>query len=305
MLKRTFFMLLVMLLMAGVSSAGVLDWSQSDVTAVDADTIRVYGLNYQATPGITYNVDFVFDENSVSFVPVLPSSVVVNDESKYTSADAVRGGLLYDKWWEVNGQTEPTGNHSWYPEAGQKSGADTWRCKECHGWDYKGKDGAYGNTSSSHYTGIKGVYDARNLNPAHLFALISGHNISGLAEQDIWDLVKFIKEGLVEMDKYIIFHGTQAKSATGDATNGKTLYENTGAGGGMCIMCHGADGKTIEFEPGEFVGTYASDNPWEALHKIRFGHPGSSPTMPSAVSNGLSIDDQIDILTYGQTLPTQ
>jgi thiosulfate dehydrogenase len=65
-------------------------------------------------------------------------------------------------------------------------------------------------------------------------------------------------------------------------------------------MCHGADGKTIDFGDGEGVGDLARDNPWETLHKIRFGHPGSS--MPSAVDNGLSVDDQVDILTYSQTL---
>ena len=31
----------------------------------------------------------------------------------------------------------------------------TWRCKECHGWDYRGAEGAY--ASGSHFTGIKGV----------------------------------------------------------------------------------------------------------------------------------------------------
>ena len=31
----------------------------------------------------------------------------------------------------------------------------TWRCQECHGWDYLGKDGAYG--TGPHYTGIKGI----------------------------------------------------------------------------------------------------------------------------------------------------
>ena len=27
------------------------------------------------------------------------------------------------------------------------SGSDTWRCKECHGWDYMGVDGAYAGGS--------------------------------------------------------------------------------------------------------------------------------------------------------------
>ena len=299
-MKRFLVMVLGILVLSGSAAfAGDTDWSKSSASPVDADNITVFGLIYSPSPGITYNVDFKFNGTSLNFEPVL-STLVSVDESKLATADAVRGGLLYDKWWTVNGATEPTGNHPLYPAAGQKSGADTWRCKECHGWDNKGKDGAY--SSGSHLTGIKGVYEARNMNAAHLFAIITKHNLS-LSEQDIWDLTRFIKESLVEMDKYVIFNGTQKKSATGDVTKGKTLYENTGTGGGQCSMCHGADGTAIKFHGTEGLGDVANDNPWETLQKIRFGHPGSSPTMPSAVQNGLSIDNQIDILTHAQTLP--
>ena len=297
-MKRFLVMVLGILVLSGSAAfAGDTDWSKSSASPVDADNITVFGLIYSPSPGITYNVDFKFNGTSLNFEPVL-STLVSVDESKLATADAVRGGLLYDKWWTVNGATEPTGNHPLYPAAGQKSGADTWRCKECHGWDNKGKDGAY--SSGSHFTGLNGVYEARNRNSAHIFGKITKHNLT-LSEQDIWDLAKFIKEALVEMDKYIDFTGAKKKSATGDATLGKALFENTGTGGGQCIMCHGADGTAIKFDGGTLaIGDLANDNPWEILHKIRIGHPGSS--MPSAVKNGLSITDQINILTHAQTL---
>ena len=297
-MKRFLVMVLGILVLSGSAAfAGDTDWSKSSASPVDADNITVFGLIYSPSPGITYNVDFKFNGTSLNFEPVL-STLVSVDESKLATADAVRGGLLYDKWWTVNGATEPTGNHPLYPAAGQKSGADTWRCKECHGWDNKGKDGAY--SSGSHFTGLNGVYEARNRNSAHIFGKITKHNLA-LSEQDIWDLSKFIKEALVEMDKYIDFTGAKKKSATGDATLGKALFENTGTGGGQCIMCHGADGTAIKFDGGTLaIGDVANDNPWEILHKIRIGHPGSS--MPSAVKNGLSITDQINILTHAQTL---
>ena len=297
-MKRFLVMVLGILVLSGSAAfAGDTDWSKSSASPVDADNITVFGLIYSPSPGITYNVDFKFNGTSLNFEPVL-STLVSVDESKLATADAVRGGLLYDKWWTVNGATAPTGNHPLYPAAGQKSGADTWRCKECHGWDNKGKDGAY--SSGSHFTGLNGVYEARNRNSAHIFGKITKHNLT-LSEQDIWDLSKFIKEALVEMDKYINFTGAKKKSAAGDATLGKALFENTGTGGGQCIMCHGADGTAIKFDGGTLaVGDVANDNPWEILHKIRIGHPGSS--MPSAVKNGLSITDQINILTHAQTL---
>jgi thiosulfate dehydrogenase len=35
---------------------------------------------------------------------------------------------------------EPQGTHPSYPKAGKKTGAGTWRCKECHGWDYEAQE---------------------------------------------------------------------------------------------------------------------------------------------------------------------
>ncbi len=48
-------------------------------------------------------------------------------------ADELRGGLLYDKWWVINGSPEPTGVHPLYPPFGPQIGSTTFRCKESHG----------------------------------------------------------------------------------------------------------------------------------------------------------------------------
>ncbi|MDH5615478.1 MAG: hypothetical protein OEY62_02950, partial [Acidimicrobiia bacterium] len=54
--------------------------------------------------------------------------------------DVVTGGLLYDQWWKVLALDAPADdNPLWASQTtNERSGADTWRCKECHGWDYKG-----------------------------------------------------------------------------------------------------------------------------------------------------------------------
>jgi thiosulfate dehydrogenase len=69
-------------------------------------------------------------------------------------AKVAKGALLYDNWpleaLVLIGKTHPS-----YPAEGKVKGDSTWRCKECHGWDYKGKAGAY--SSGKHYTGIKGA----------------------------------------------------------------------------------------------------------------------------------------------------
>lgn len=65
------------------------------------------------------------------------------------------GGRIYDNWWEALDREEPEGTNPAYPASGKQEGPATWRCKECHGWDYQGADGIY--RQGSHFTGIKGV----------------------------------------------------------------------------------------------------------------------------------------------------
>jgi thiosulfate dehydrogenase len=69
-------------------------------------------------------------------------------------------------------------------------------------------------------------------------------------------------------------------------------------------VCHGFEGKDMNFgstEEPEYVGTVCSDNPWEALHKIRFGQPGVGMVALTV----LDTDDLVDILAYCQTLPAE
>src|SRR3990172_4994333 len=80
-------------------------------------------------------------------------------------ATVALGGKLYDNWMKTAGVATPAGNSPiWATQTTNKRiGADTWRCKECHGWDYKGKDGAYGG--GSHRTGIAGILNTAGVTP--------------------------------------------------------------------------------------------------------------------------------------------
>ncbi|MHC4453804.1 MAG: c-type cytochrome [Planctomycetota bacterium] len=191
-----------------------------------------------------------------------------------------------------------TGNHPLYPVKGKKKGISTWRCKECHGWDYIGKVGRY--KSGSHYSGIKGIYDVRNKSPQELFDAITNAEISHdysryLSDIDIWSLVKLIHEGLIDIKTALNSNG----SAKGNPDKGKILYASS------CAACHGEDGNALDFEKKkdgiQGVGWLANGNPQETLHKIRWGHPGTD--MLSAIVDGKLLDtDTIDILSYCQTL---
>ena len=266
-----------------------IDWSTSSMSPVDASTIRVFNLGFVPTPGISYNVNFIFNETTLNFEPDTTTLAAI-DMQKYEAASVSRGGRLYDSWWRANGETEPTDTYPLYPQQiGNQSGSTTWRCKECHGWDYKGKDGAY-TSGSDHFTNIEGVFHATRQPIGEIYHTIKNKNLP-LSEEDLWDLTKFLKEGLIDMDKYIIFSGDLSNSATGTRNLGGPVYS------GRCTECHGSDGKEIS---SVIVGAVANNNPWETLHKVAFGNPGTS--MPAMVDRGLSLQQLIDLLTYTQSL---
>jgi thiosulfate dehydrogenase len=213
------------------------------------------------------------------------------------------GGTLYDKWWSVLAVDAPADdNPLWASQStNERAGGDTWRCKECHGWDYKGSDGAYG--SGSHFTGFPGIWDAQGRADELLVAMLEGetdpdHDFSAyLGDEELQALAAFINEGL---DDYTPLIDADKKAVDGDAVQGGELFAAT------CSVCHGADGTTLNFgsddEP-EYVGTIAVDNPWEFFHKVRVGQPGTG--MPSAIANGWSLEDVLNILSFAQTLQSE
>lgn len=212
-----------------------------------------------------------------------------------TFVQLARGGLLYDNWIAERGVVvEET--HPAYPAEGKQKGASTWRCKECHGWDYKGKAGAY--SEGSHFTGIKGIRDYANQDPGVIARIIRNelHAFKDrLIEEDVEALSLFVAYGQIDTDLYI---SRETGKTIGDATNGGRIYLST------CTKCHGYDGREINFKDEkspEYIGTVANNNPWEALHKIRWGHPGTP--MISLVF--LDLKEQLDVLAFCQALPAE
>jgi cytochrome c2 len=208
-----------------------------------------------------------------------------------TESSMARGARLYDKWWEENKAAKPSGDHPAYPIKGGKYGGETsWRCKECHGWDYKGKDGAY--AKGGHMTGIKGINAAAGKDPAAIAAVLRdknhGYTEAQLSAKDSADLANFVAKGQGNLAKYV----SADNKANGDVAKGE-VYFNT-----LCAGCHGADGKKIKDGPP--LGSVA-DNGAEMMHKLLNGQPGEA--MPAL----RALDPQIsaDIAVYLTKLPAK
>lgn len=207
-----------------------------------------------------------------------------------TDSAVARGGRLYDKYFAENKTTKPDTDHVSYPNKGGKYGKDaSWRCKECHGWDYKGKDGAY--ASGGHKTGIKGVQGAAGKDPAQIVAILSdathGYSDKQLSAKDMQDLALFISRGQLDMSSYV---DAASKKAKGNPAKGEA-YFNT-----LCAGCHGFDGKKLKDAPP--LGSVA-DNPWEMLHKVLNGQPAEG--MPAL--RALDLQVAVDIVSYLPQLP--
>jgi mono/diheme cytochrome c family protein len=230
--------------------------------------------------------------SGVGIFAALAVYMVSNTVLAETESSIMRGGELYDKWYKVIDVDAPKESHPLYPKAGKyadKAKAN-WRCKECHGWDYKGKDGAY--SSGKHHSGIKGIQGMKGAAPDKVIQLLkdSKHGYGDkLSAGDLQDLAMFVTQGQIDMDKYI---DASTKAPKGDKTKGAAYY-NT-----ICAKCHGKDGKLPkEMKPfGKQMG-----NPWEVMHKILNGQPAEK--MPAL----RTLDHQIaaDIMAHMTTLPKE
>jgi len=211
-------------------------------------------------------------------------------------SDLTLGAQFYDKWYAVLGVSAPAGDMPiWSRQStNTRSGEQTWRCSECHGWDYKGVSGAY--SAGSHKTGFPSLMNILpNLSQEEIIAHLKGekdpaHDFSAyLDEASMQKVALFLKEGLIDDSEYIDV--ISLKVIAGSSGHGRDLYQ------AACAQCHGEDGKTIIFRTEgvqESLGAVARRDPFRFLHRTRFGVAGSE--MPVGYDLGWTPADGRDVL---------
>jgi len=227
------------------------------------------------------------------------------DQSDYDKANVVRGGRLYDNWWREKNVSKPSSDNPIWEKVLERFPENTinnenqWRCKECHGWDYKGHSGTY-NEDSDHYTDIPGLsktnlqYNVKNI----FFAIVNGsvnygsineisHQFTGLDLlnlADTYDLTKFIFQ-IARLSETNTFEGNKSK--------GVEIFNNIpNDNNRSCtyVSCHT---ESSSLTPSlEQIINLAFQDPNKFLHKLRFGSPGTN--MPS----GMNKNDAEDVLAF-------
>lgn len=216
---------------------------------------------------------------ALAALAVLVGSHSTAQTAAIDEAEVARGGRLYDNWSRESRDRPPRGPHPAFTKRADVLASDTWRCTECHGWDYKGS------------SGIAGIRGRQGGDPASIVAVLKDatHRYGGLMrESDLRDLASFVSHGQTDMQGVI----EAARRVQSAASSYQKFF------GTICASCHGLDGGRLgEVQP---LGDVARQRPIEVVHVVLNGHPGGD--MPAL--RALGPDFTAGMLAYLQTLPT-
>ncbi len=226
----------------------------------------------------------------------------------YDNANISNGGIMYDKFWSTESDYDQENTFL----ATISASSNFFRCKQCHGWDGLGNQGAYisraAKTSRPHVSVLKLFELAKTKTATELFdAMKETSNKRGistdlstydpeanstegdkmpemselLSDSQIWDLVKFLKEGMFDVSE--LYDATYEGSyPTGSMTISNVGKDGDAAAGNAfytanCMVCHGTDGTTLEME-GKTLGKFVRSKGNEVQHKVKYGQLGSTMT---------------------------
>lgn len=251
-------------------------------------------------------------------------------DTSHVAWDFARGGRLYDQWWVASSlipapaSPADTAIHPLWPSTNPTVGPATFRCANCHGWDYAGVNGVLGNTdltANPRYTGIKGILPApaqvpTRQSPAEIYDFLHSGQITSagdhafaanLTQDDLYGLTRLIvtlrDESLAKGAPSDFIDAATGLARNVNQRNGQISY-NTGSNAGGCSAgCHGADGRLRPLRGSNdmFVRDVARNRGAETLHKIRFGLANLSGGMYGLADYGYVMPGPAaDILGYAQ-----
>ena len=226
----------------------------------------------------------------------------------YDNASSSIGGIMYDKFWSTESGFDQSNSNL----ATLNASGDFFRCKQCHGWDGLGSEGAYINrgpkTTRPTVSNLNLYQIAQSKSEKELFDAMK--EMSGrrdisfdlatydpetnstegdkmpnysqlLTDAQIWDIVKFMKERMFDVSN--LYDATY----TGTYPTGSFTLSNIGKDGdeangnvlytANCASCHGTDGTTISLED-KTVGDFTRSKAYEVQHKVKYGQLGSPMT---------------------------
>lgn len=228
-----------------------------------------------------------------------------SDQIAYDAASAVVGSQLYNDFTKTPGFEGPSdSNVDLTHITGFK---DFYRCKQCHAWDLKARYASYINRAPNVSRPDVSTVQLVNLGNSDISDLFKKIKNTGgaavdpqrtsdgtkpslggnehpdygkiLTDSQIWDLVKFLKDGAFNVDKLYktkLTGSYPTGSITfsdwgldGNASVGQTFYTN------KCKTCHGVDGTSIDIA-GYSIGKFVRNKPYEVQHKVVSGQLGTN-----------------------------
>ncbi len=218
----------------------------------------------------------------------------------------VRGARIYDDLFIELDAASPGPNPMLAIGAGATlADTDSWRCSQCHGFDYEGGVLTFNNGATNNLLELR---DVRGRDEEFVFNMlqtgfdawdgaqvVNVHNYSALlSEQAIVDVSDFVVNEIFDTHEFV---RAPASGALGDMVEGMAMYESVAVdaipplarvdGSNFnCVDCHGADARsgTAAID----IAIVAWSDPFRFLHRTLFGSPRSLATFP-----GFSVDPMV------------
>ena len=200
------------------------------------------------------------------------------------------GARLYVNWQAATFRAPITKRHPLWKGSPAVAPGETWRCVNCHGWDYRGTGGVGGDLGK--IVGAPGLRHLAGRPVSEVTTALSfmGHDFRGeMPDLARVALARFVSAGQQEINDLI----ERYLEGGGQWQDGAWHFST------VCRVCHGRDGMQMHNDLAAkpiSVGAIASTSPWRFLHAVRFGHQDG---MPSFVL--LSDQALLDTLRYAST----